>query len=182
MRSTWICWRRWRPSVGRGVFKNRQSLRDVAGGERGANEPRHLDARSLANLGAAQDRRIQIQLLQDYQTNIDSYPAWQAFLRKRRPPTLVGLGHRARRGLHPRRGESVPPRPAEGGATPDRIPATSRSRSRRCRLGMRIPMVHFLDGLPARASPGFTILTLNLPLSSMTRQLVPDATLAPIGG
>src|SRR6266568_3786292 len=37
-------------------------------------------------------RRIQIQLLQDYQTNIDAYATWQAFLRKQQPPTLIVWG------------------------------------------------------------------------------------------
>ena len=56
----------------------------------------------LALLATPQDRRIQIQLLQDYQNNIDSYPAWQAFLRKQQPPDAHRLGQE-RRGLHPRR-------------------------------------------------------------------------------
>ena len=38
------------------------------------------------------DRRIQMQLLQDYQSNIDAYPGWQAFLRKQQPPTLIVWG------------------------------------------------------------------------------------------
>jgi pimeloyl-ACP methyl ester carboxylesterase len=33
-----------------------------------------------------------VQLFQDYQNNIDAYPAWQAFLRRHRPPTLVVWG------------------------------------------------------------------------------------------
>ena len=37
-------------------------------------------------------RRIQVQLFQDYKTNLDSYPQWQAFLRKHQPPTLLVWG------------------------------------------------------------------------------------------
>ena len=46
----------------------------------------------LAFLRTDQDRKIQVQLYQDYQTNIDSYSAWQAFLRKHQPPTLIVWG------------------------------------------------------------------------------------------
>jgi pimeloyl-ACP methyl ester carboxylesterase len=31
-------------------------------------------------------------LFQDYQSNIDAYPAWQRFQRTRRPPTLIVWG------------------------------------------------------------------------------------------
>lgn len=37
-------------------------------------------------------RAIQGKLLLDYRTNIASYPAWQSWLRKHRPPTLVLWG------------------------------------------------------------------------------------------
>jgi pimeloyl-ACP methyl ester carboxylesterase len=37
-------------------------------------------------------REIQAELLYDYQTNVASYPAWQAWLRAHRPPTLVVWG------------------------------------------------------------------------------------------
>jgi pimeloyl-ACP methyl ester carboxylesterase len=37
-------------------------------------------------------REIQAQLLYDYQTNVASYPAWQAWLREHKPPTLVLWG------------------------------------------------------------------------------------------
>jgi pimeloyl-ACP methyl ester carboxylesterase len=36
--------------------------------------------------------RIQLDLMFDYRTNVDSYPRWQAYLRERRPPTLVVWG------------------------------------------------------------------------------------------
>ena len=37
-------------------------------------------------------RQIQSDLLHDYRTNVASYPAWQAWLREHRPPTLVVWG------------------------------------------------------------------------------------------
>ena len=37
-------------------------------------------------------REIQADLLYDYRTNVASYPAWQAWLRDRKPPTLVVWG------------------------------------------------------------------------------------------
>lgn len=38
------------------------------------------------------EREIQADLLYDYRTNVASYPAWQAWLRDHRPPTLVVWG------------------------------------------------------------------------------------------
>ena len=35
---------------------------------------------------------IQLELFHDYRTNVASYPAWQAYLREHRPPTLVVWG------------------------------------------------------------------------------------------
>ena len=35
---------------------------------------------------------IQANLLYDYRTNVASYPAWQAWLREHKPPTLVVWG------------------------------------------------------------------------------------------
>ena len=43
----------------------------------------------LAKPGQAE---IQAALLYDYRTNVASYPAWQAWLREHRPPTLVAWG------------------------------------------------------------------------------------------
>ena len=37
-------------------------------------------------------REIQAELLHDYKTNVDSYPAWQTWLRQHKPPTLVVWG------------------------------------------------------------------------------------------
>jgi pimeloyl-ACP methyl ester carboxylesterase len=36
--------------------------------------------------------RIQLELFHDYGTNVAAYPAWQAYLRERHPPTLVVWG------------------------------------------------------------------------------------------
>ncbi|WP_437949454.1 alpha/beta hydrolase [Sorangium sp. So ce296] len=46
----------------------------------------------LAFLATPEERAIQVQLIQDYQTNVDRYPSWQAFLRARKPPTLIVWG------------------------------------------------------------------------------------------
>ena len=35
---------------------------------------------------------MQLDLLYDYRTNVELYPAWQAFLRERRPETLILWG------------------------------------------------------------------------------------------
>src|SRR5690606_18426343 len=40
------------------------------------------------------NRKIMVQLFQDYQNNIDLYPAWQALLRERQYPTLIVWGAR----------------------------------------------------------------------------------------
>jgi pimeloyl-ACP methyl ester carboxylesterase len=37
-------------------------------------------------------RRVQLDLLYDYRTNVPLYPAWQEFLRERRPETLIFWG------------------------------------------------------------------------------------------
>jgi pimeloyl-ACP methyl ester carboxylesterase len=36
--------------------------------------------------------RVQLDLFYDYRTNVELYPAWQAFLREKRPPTLIFWG------------------------------------------------------------------------------------------
>jgi pimeloyl-ACP methyl ester carboxylesterase len=36
--------------------------------------------------------RVQLDLFYDYRTNVELYPAWQGFLRERRPPTLIFWG------------------------------------------------------------------------------------------
>ncbi|AME28493.1 MULTISPECIES: alpha/beta fold hydrolase [Burkholderiaceae] len=45
-----------------------------------------------AHLSKPGQRAIQGSLLYDYQTNVASYPAWQAWLREFKPPTLVVWG------------------------------------------------------------------------------------------
>jgi pimeloyl-ACP methyl ester carboxylesterase len=45
-----------------------------------------------AYLSRPGQREIQASLLYDYRTNVASYPAWQAWLRARKPPTLVVWG------------------------------------------------------------------------------------------
>lgn len=46
----------------------------------------------FAHLSKVGQRDIQADLLYDYRTNVASYPAWQAWLRDHRPPTLVAWG------------------------------------------------------------------------------------------
>lgn len=48
----------------------------------------------LYHLATPEQRNIQVQLFQDYQSNIDAYPKWQAFLRQQQPPTLIVWGKR----------------------------------------------------------------------------------------
>jgi len=45
-----------------------------------------------AHLSRPGQREIQAALLYDYRTNVASYPAWQAWLRQRKPPTLSSVG------------------------------------------------------------------------------------------
>ncbi|MBR0796136.1 alpha/beta hydrolase [Bradyrhizobium jicamae] len=45
-----------------------------------------------AHLSKAGQREIQAALLYDYRTNVAAYPAWQAWLREHKPPTLVVWG------------------------------------------------------------------------------------------
>jgi len=71
--------------------RDRQYLRDVPGSRRERMSP-DTWIHDLAFLATPDERRIQIQLFQDYQSNIDAYPAWQRFLRTRTPPTLIFWG------------------------------------------------------------------------------------------
>lgn len=70
---------------------DKQYLRDVPPEKRDIMNP---DAwtHDLAFLRSEKDKKIQVQLFQDYQTNIDLYPAWQALLRERQYPTLIVWG------------------------------------------------------------------------------------------
>lgn len=76
--------------VVRDAVINRQYLRDVKGRE----EIMSPDSwtHDLVFLQSETDRRIQVQLFQDYYTNLLAYPAWQAFLRQHQPPTLIAWG------------------------------------------------------------------------------------------
>jgi pimeloyl-ACP methyl ester carboxylesterase len=49
----------------------------------------NMDVHFLEQPGA---RRAQLDLLYDYRTNVELYPAWQALLRERRPKTLILWG------------------------------------------------------------------------------------------
>ena len=64
-----------------------------------------------AHLSRPGQREIQADLLYDYQTNVASYPAWQAWLREHRPPNSGGLGAE-RSFVHWSRRRSVQARPA----------------------------------------------------------------------
>ncbi|WP_428492463.1 alpha/beta fold hydrolase [Rhodopila sp.] len=46
----------------------------------------------IMHLSKPGQREIQAALLYDYQTNVAAYPAWQAWLRQHRPPTLAAWG------------------------------------------------------------------------------------------
>jgi pimeloyl-ACP methyl ester carboxylesterase len=46
----------------------------------------------FAHLSQPGQRRIQSDLFYDYQTNVASYPSWQAWMRQHRPPMLVVWG------------------------------------------------------------------------------------------
>jgi pimeloyl-ACP methyl ester carboxylesterase len=58
--------------------------------------PERYDPDSWSDEHAALSRpgqpAIQADLLHDYRTNVERYPAWQAWLRRHRPPTLVLWG------------------------------------------------------------------------------------------
>ena len=72
---------------------NQQYLRDVPEGMRDIVSPDSW-THDLVFLRSAKDKKIKVQLFQDYQTNIDLYPAWQALLRQRQYPALVVWGAR----------------------------------------------------------------------------------------
>ena len=62
----------------------------------GTSRPEAYDPDSwndeFAHLSRPGQREIQAALLYDYRTNVASYPAWQAWLREHKPPTLVTWG------------------------------------------------------------------------------------------
>ncbi|MBO9551807.1 alpha/beta hydrolase [Pseudomonas sp.] len=69
---------------------NQQYLRDVA------MHPERISpdawTHDLLTLAEPSRQQAQVQLFQDYWKSIEAYPQWQAFLRKRQPPTLVVWG------------------------------------------------------------------------------------------
>ncbi len=71
-------------------IRDKQYLRDVKGKE----EIMSPDSwtQDLHFLQTKRQRTIQVQLLQDYYTNLLAYPQWQQFLRKKQPPTLLVWG------------------------------------------------------------------------------------------
>jgi len=70
--------------------KNSQYLRDVKGKEETMSPDSWTHDSHF--LESDKDRRIQVELFQDYKTNLDNYPKWQAFLRKNKYPTLIVWG------------------------------------------------------------------------------------------
>lgn len=76
--------------VGAQAVRNKQYLRDVKGRE----EVMSPDSWTHDNhfLEGEKDRLIQVQLFQDYYSNLLAYPEWQEFLRQNQPPALVVWG------------------------------------------------------------------------------------------
>lgn len=76
--------------TGEEAIRERQYLRDV----RGKEEIMSPDSwtHDLHFLETMQQRKMQVQLLQDYYNNILAYPDWQNFLREHKPPTLILWG------------------------------------------------------------------------------------------
>lgn len=79
--------------VNREGIMQRQYLRDIPADRRDIMSP-DTWTHDLAFLQSKKDQQIQVQLFQDYQANIDAYPAWQATLRKHQFPTLIAWGKR----------------------------------------------------------------------------------------
>lgn len=79
--------------VGDDAIRQTQYLRDVPG-ERAAFMSPDTWTHDIAMLPTERDRAIQVALFQDYQTNIDAYPTWQAWMRQQQPPALILWGER----------------------------------------------------------------------------------------
>mgnify|MGYP000671964233 CR=1 FL=1 len=75
------------------AIRETQYLRDVPG-ERAQFMPPDAWTHDIAMLQSESDRRIQVQLFQDYQSNIDAYPRWQEWMRAQTVPALVLWGER----------------------------------------------------------------------------------------
>lgn len=76
--------------TGQQAIVDKQYLRDVAATPQVMNPDSWTH--DLHFLETRSDRVIQVQLLQDYYNNLLDYPAWQAYLRERQPPTLIVWG------------------------------------------------------------------------------------------
>jgi len=76
--------------LGHDAIAGTQYLRDVKGREDAISPDTW--ASDLDFLQGDAEKKIQVQLFQDYWSNIEAYPKWQAFLREHQPPTLVVWG------------------------------------------------------------------------------------------
>jgi pimeloyl-ACP methyl ester carboxylesterase len=70
---------------------NGQYLRDIPPEKREIVSPDSW-THDLVFLTSEKDKKIQVQLYQDYQTNIDRYPKWQTLMRERQYPALIVWG------------------------------------------------------------------------------------------
>ena len=77
--------------TGEDAVINKQYLFDLDATNRNIQSP---DAwtHDLAFLNTKKDREIQVQLFQDYNTNLIRYPKWQKMLRENQPKTLIVWG------------------------------------------------------------------------------------------
>jgi pimeloyl-ACP methyl ester carboxylesterase len=75
------------------AIRDKQYLRDVPGARAERMSP-DTWTHDIAMLQSEADRLVQVALFRDYQTNIDAYPKWQAYLREHSPPTLIVWGER----------------------------------------------------------------------------------------
>lgn len=76
--------------TGPDAIKHKQYLRDVKGREEIMSPDTWVH--DTAFLSNELERNIQVELFQDYKTNLDAYPSWQAFLHEHQPPTLIVWG------------------------------------------------------------------------------------------
>lgn len=67
-------------------------LRHIAGSPNPERYDPNTWTDEYAILSRPGEREIQADLLYDYRTNVASYPKWQAWLRERKPPTLILWG------------------------------------------------------------------------------------------
>lgn len=77
--------------TGKDAIINKQYLFDLDSSNYAIQSP---DAwvHDLAFLSSEEDRKIQVQLFQDYNTNLIRYPKWQEMLRNYQPKTLIVWG------------------------------------------------------------------------------------------